>query len=161
YGRRYLPSYMDALVLKDAYGYTLAPPEAFASFHSVLNRTTGELRIRGGYLGTSDDRVTIGRDGNQIVVTVAIGNAVPGTGPASTLVSRYAVADVHSIVARLGNGNDVVRLGATPPGISITVDLGDGVDRLVAPDTANTWRITDLNAGVLNGSVRFVNTESL
>src|SRR5262249_21329235 len=47
FGRRYLPSYLDALILQDAYGYTIAPAEAFASFHSVLNRTTGELRIRG------------------------------------------------------------------------------------------------------------------
>jgi Ca2+-binding RTX toxin-like protein len=161
FGRRYLPSYLDALILHDAYGYTLAPADAFHSFHAVLNQTAGELRIRGGYLGTSDDTITIGREGNQVIVAVNIGNTVPGTGPARTLTSRYNAADVQSIVVRPGNGNDVVRLRGAGLGIPVNIDMGDGNDTLVAPDTANAWRIADRNSGTLNGNVRFLNTENL
>jgi Ca2+-binding RTX toxin-like protein len=257
YGRRYLPSYLDALILHDAYGYTLAPVEAFASFHSVLNQTTGELRIRGGATGASGDVITIGREGNQITVAETVGVPVPGTGPARPLFSRYDVADVRSIVVRSGDGNGRFRLEATPAGIPLnlvagngdnTIDLapttrnldrlqgrltlqvgagsnslilhdegsttghaysissnsftrngsgavtfsgikaltiqagsgsdtftvlglpagatvsfqGDGgSDKIVGPNTANTWRITGQNSGSLNGSVKFTGVENL
>jgi hypothetical protein len=43
----------------------------------------------------------------------------------------------------------------------VAIDGGDGNDTLVGANTANTWNITDDNAGNLNGNVAFVAVENL
>src|SRR6185436_3789873 len=88
-GRRYIVSNKDALIVKDAFDYTIQIPETFGTFYAVLNETTGLLTVRGGadatvingvIQGPSNDIITVTRDGDRIVVSVDVGVDVPGTG---------------------------------------------------------------------------------
>jgi len=131
-GRRYLASNLDALILKDAYDYDIAMPETFGTFYSVLNQSNGLLTVRGGS-GGSADNITVTRDGGDIVVSVDIGNDVPGTGPTDAFVTRYTTGQVQSISVLAGDGNDRVTIGADV-GVPVTVDGGSGDDVLIGGD---------------------------
>lgn len=146
YGRRYLPSYLDALILKDAYGYTLAPSTSFATFQSVLNRATGELLIRGSDYGVSDDAISVRKTGTSLQVTVQPGNQARGTGPVVALASTYTLADVRSIAIRSGNGNDTIRIDGLGSAIPISVDAGDGNDSILLGD-GQVLKSLDAGAG--------------
>src|SRR5262249_39027734 len=66
-------------------------------------------------------------------VRVSIGNAVPGTGPNSSYVSRFPLSAITSIRILAEDGDDQITLdysqGDIP--VSISVDGDDGRDRLV------------------------------
>lgn len=146
YSRRYLPSLLDALILKDAYGYTVMPPQTVGDFYAILDSVTGNLLLRGGATGTSNDTITVDRDGDQLVVSVTIGNPIPGTAVSGALVSRFAAAGVRSITIQAGNGNDTVRLGGAGAGVPVNVELGEGDDTLILGN--GSGRLDDLLAGV-------------
>src|SRR5262249_12688586 len=85
-GRRYLPSLLDALVLKDAYGYSITPPETIGTFYANLDRATSNLLVRGG---DGNDTITVRSSDTQLTVSVEVGDPVPGTGPTTALVSTF------------------------------------------------------------------------
>jgi hypothetical protein len=124
-GRRYLPSYLDALVLKDSYGYTVRPPAR--NMYATFDVTTGSLLIRGGQSGEgfyggvtpSNDTITLASDASFADVTVQIGTPVPGTGPNVPLVSSFAVASVTSITIDGNDGSDTINVQSAPAPLTI------------------------------------------
>ncbi|MBN2475473.1 MAG: hypothetical protein JXB62_12755 [Pirellulales bacterium] len=130
--RRLIPDTL-ALILKDSYGYTVELPQKFGTFHAMLNETTGQLRIRGGN-DVSDDQITIDSDGSKVLVSVDLGNDVPGTGalPGAedlpAFVSEFDLADVLSIVVEAGQGSDTIHVYGLPPGVTASIEGGEGND---------------------------------
>ncbi|HYH63926.1 MAG TPA: hypothetical protein VD866_04440 [Urbifossiella sp.] len=121
-GTRYLPSNLDALLLKDVYGYSITMPETFGTFYSLLNQNSGELLVRGS---VGDDIVSILSNGDAIEVRVDIGADVPGTGPTDELVTVFDASKVLSIRIETGFGGiDSVTL--IRPGVPVDV-RGGGV----------------------------------
>jgi Ca2+-binding RTX toxin-like protein len=131
YGRRYLVSLEDALILQDAYGYTITPPQSFGTFYANLDPATGSLLVRGGSTGVSADTITLQQAGGSWAVTVGVGNPVPGTGPTDPQTSYFPVAAVKSIAVQAGNGDDVIRVENTAAGVPVSIDAGDGDDTIL------------------------------
>ena len=82
-GLRRVISNLDALVLRDAYGYSVTPPETFGSFYANLDKTTRTLTIHGGPgssifttggIGASNDVIRLSRTGNDLTVSIDLGN---------------------------------------------------------------------------------------
>lgn len=127
-GGRYIPSNLGALILKDAYNYSVTMPETFGTFYATLNETTGELLVRGGDdNNASADTVIVNRAGDNLAVSVDIGNDVAGTGPADAFVSSFPVGEVSSVRVTTFDGNDRVTLGDGVD-LPVTVDAGAGND---------------------------------
>src|SRR5688500_20119910 len=60
--QRVFPDFAMAHMLADVYGYSIVEPSSFDTTHYLLNRTTGELLIRGMTgVGNSPDVITVGR----------------------------------------------------------------------------------------------------
>jgi Ca2+-binding RTX toxin-like protein len=143
-GWRGLISNSTALMLKDTYGYDITMPETFGSFYSILDEDTGELLVRGGRdntqinnvdQGPSDDVIFLRQSGNQLIVTIDIGDDIPGTGPTDDFVSVYDLGQVTSITIDAGGGDDLVSLTSTTLDQEVTVIGGGGAnDRLVIVD---------------------------
>src|SRR5262249_42078331 len=47
------------------------------------------------------------------------------------------------------------------PAFPVTLNCGNGSDRLVGPDSTSLWQITSTGAGVLNGMLKFTGAENL
>ena len=60
-----------------------------------------------------------------------------------------------------GNLNDSFRLTTETAGISGQITGGDGVDTLTGFNVANTWNLTGMQSGELNGAVIFTGIENL
>ncbi len=144
-GRRYLPSYLDALLLKDAYGYTISPPSN-NNMYINFDSATGNLLVRGGTPGEakyaqqnnpSNDIIVLNtsqRNGvNFLDVSVTIGNPVPGTGPNSTYSTSFIASSVKRINVNAGDGDDIIDLNSLPA-ITVNVDGGTGNNRLRVND---------------------------
>jgi Ca2+-binding RTX toxin-like protein len=133
-GQRYFPSYLDALVLKDVYGYEINPPTG-RTFHALLDPGSGNLLVRGAGPGEgiyvpgtpSNDVITVGTfvSGGQTFyqVTVQIGNPVPGTGPNAPLVSTFPAARVRSLTIDVGEGRSTVNLRETTANVLTTITV--------------------------------------
>jgi len=136
-GERRLISNTTALILKDAFGYSINLPEQFGTYYTVLNQTTGQLQVRGGS-GASSDKINISVNSSNLIVSVDLGNDLPGTGslPGAgnlpAFVSMFPLGSVSSIVITPGAGNDTINIGdgelAFIPAISVrgaggTIDL--------------------------------------
>jgi hypothetical protein len=128
FNRRYLPSLTDAVILKDVYGYTINLPQTFGTFYANLDRSSGQLLVRG--LDASNDTITVGRAGGNVAVTVTIGSPPPGSASTGPLTSLFAPADVKSIVVQAGSGNDTINVQSTDSGVPVSVDGGDGNDTI-------------------------------
>lgn len=112
-GRRLITD-LNALILKDAYNYTIQLPSTLNTFHANLNATTGVLTVNGGP-GTSNDNIVLDVDGGVRV-------QVNGT------VETFPGATITSINILAGDGNDAVTVGSGLLGIPITANLGSGND---------------------------------
>jgi hypothetical protein len=129
------PSWVMAHVLADAYGYSIEDPALFGTFYANLNETTNDLVVRGG-AGTSADNITVEMDGAQIVVSIDVGDDVPGTGAVPgagdlpAFVSRFNSGEIDQIVIEAGGGNDVILLNSIEGGVPVTVNAGDGDDQI-------------------------------
>lgn len=157
-GRRYLVSDVTALILQDAYSYTIVRPQRFGTFFADLNSISGNLLIRGGP-GTSADSISLSRNGNDLVVSVDLGVDTPGSHAAGdnsnapAWVSRFRFADVVTITIDAGSGNDTVTLDTTGgdviPTAGINYNGGAGVDVINA--TADTDFVLNDSQLVLGG----------
>jgi hypothetical protein len=128
--RRLIPNTL-ALILQDAYGYQIELPQTFATFYAVLNRTTGQLRVRG--VDGSNDVITVSRQGLGIRVSVDIGNDVPATGtlPGAGNLPAFATdftGTVRSIVIESGSGDDTININTSAR--SLAIYAGDGDDTI-------------------------------
>jgi Ca2+-binding RTX toxin-like protein len=110
--RTITPDYL-ALILQDAYGYTITAPSEMGTFYAMQNEATGEVVINGGP-GASDDVFTLSRDGDDLVVSVDVGIDTAATGPDGddrnlpAFVSRFDSATVTSIRLTAGDGDDTI-----------------------------------------------------
>jgi Ca2+-binding RTX toxin-like protein len=138
--RRYLAPNVLGLLFHDVFNMDINMPEEFGTFYSTLNRSNGNLLVRGGDDNdSSDDVINVTRSGGEIAVSVDVGNDVPGTGPTDAFVTHYAVGDVQSITVNANDGNDSITV-EPGLGIAVTANGGDGNDTIVGgvgPDTLN------------------------
>ena len=150
FGQRTLVNDVLALVFQDAYGYDITLPQTFGTTYSVFNESTGLLTLRGG-IGGSDDVFNVSVDGDELVVSVDIGNDVAGTGPngddsdIAAFVSRFPLNQVNSISVLAGDGNDQIEL-APLAGISVTIDGS-------SPTTDSGDSLTVLTEGVTGSNL--------
>jgi hypothetical protein len=131
---RDLPSWVTANIFKDAYGYSIENPAKFGTMMAVLNRTTGQLHVRG--IDNSADNIYVGSSGGKVTVSVKLGTDFPGSGfrpGAGNLdpwVSEFNASAVQSVVIDAGSGDDTItvdQLGGAP----VTVNGQNGSDLLV------------------------------
>jgi hypothetical protein len=129
-GQRRLVSRNDAYILRDAYGYTVNDPDSFGTWYSVLD-SSGKLTVRGRLNASSNDVITLDMFtvlGLTFVSTsVSLGTPVPGTGYSGAYTDTFLASNISSIEIDTGPGNCAVNLNRTP-NVSMTVNLGDGVD---------------------------------
>jgi RTX calcium-binding nonapeptide repeat (4 copies) len=137
---RYLPPNVLGLMFHDVFNMDINMPEEFGTFYSTLNKSNGNVLVRGGDDNNlSNDVINITRSGGEIAVSVDIGNDVAGTGPTDAFISHYAVGDVQSITVNALDGNDSITV-EPGPGIAVTVNGGTGNDTIVGgagPETLN------------------------
>jgi hypothetical protein len=133
WSERYLiPDYV-ALMLHDAYNYTIVSPADVPTFYAGLDQTSnvGNLLIRGGDSLDGDIITLSTHSANGVTfidVSVTIGDPVPGTAPDPTYTQSFLASTVSSITIDPGNGSgDVVNIESTLKGIPVTVNLGTGV----------------------------------
>jgi Ca2+-binding RTX toxin-like protein len=110
--RTITPDYL-ALILQDAYGYTITLPSDMGTLYAMQDQLTGEVIINGAP-GVSDDVFTLSRDGDDLVVSVDVGIDTAATGPDGddrdlpAFVSRFDMATVTSIRLTAGDGDDII-----------------------------------------------------
>jgi hypothetical protein len=125
---RQLISNLDAGILSEAYGYTVALPSSLPnmSFFAHLDLTTGILRVNGADASNPDDLVVIEREGDFIGVNV--------TGP-ELLFPFAQVTQILVDLSALADGDDTLSIdfaGGNPiPTGGLTYNGGSGNDRFV------------------------------
>ena len=124
-----------AWAMHDAWGYDVALPETFGTFYSLFDESSGTILVRGSPgADPSADDIQIGLFGPLLVVSVDIGDDVPGTGPLpgegnlDAFVSTYLATSVNSIVIQSGNGDDTITINSLPSGVGVSIDAGTGND---------------------------------
>jgi len=129
FGKRELIPNTMALILQDAYGYRINLPQKFATFYTVLNESTGELRVRG--IDASNDVITVTAAENfTLRVSVDIGSDVPATGSlpgAGNLppfVTDFFSTQVRSMVVESNSGDDIINIHTTPRRLAIRAGAG-------------------------------------
>jgi Ca2+-binding RTX toxin-like protein len=134
FASRVIPSDLDALFYRDAYGYTVQSAQTFGTMYSILNQTTGQLTIRGG---SGDDQISLGRnlDGTLRVSVDIGGDTLPDGTPLGPFVSAYDFSQVSSIVVQTGDGLDSLSIdlnsGDPIPFGGISYDGGSGDNEIV------------------------------
>src|SRR5262245_11849736 len=128
---RYLAPNLLGLMFHDVFNFDINMPEDFGTYYSTLNKSNGNVLVRGGDDNDlSNDVINVTRSGGEIAVSVDVGNDVPATGPTDAFVSHYAVGDVQSITVNALDGNDSVTV-EPGTGIAVTVNGGTGNDTIV------------------------------
>ncbi len=112
---RELISDLNALILRDAYDYTIKLPSTINSFHANLNRATGVLTVNGG-AGASVDNINVDMGGGLRV-------QVNGT------EEIFDSSLITSINVLAGAGNDSIIVSGDV-GFPVTIDPGTGDDRV-------------------------------
>jgi hypothetical protein len=154
--QRKLVPYTAALILKDAYGYTVRNPAEFGTFYAMLNQSTGELLVRGG-TGVSDDVIEISEYGGVITVSVDVGDDVPGTGrfpgdedlPAFVSTFDRFSPQVRSIRVESDDGDDHILIRKLLSSTPATINANDGDDEIVIGD--GNYMVNIKGAIIVNG----------
>lgn len=167
-GHRKHISNLDALLLQDAYEYSITVPEEIGSFYANLNESTGDLLVTAAENtwvltlgeGDSDDLVTIDRVGDEIVVRVdleadRIDHRRPvGVSTDAPFVSRFDVAELQSITLLggdfddpiLGGGDDTFRVDGWVGTVSMNGGSGSDTYLITFDDQAGPAIISDTGA---------------
>ncbi len=80
--------------------------------------------------------------------TDAYGYTLTGLSPATIY---FQLDPASSVKIRGGTGNDTFTVADSLPGSRITVNGGGGTNTLIGPNVANTWTISGLDRGKLDG----------
>lgn len=139
-GDRLQPSYLDAQILANVYGYKINPPTNNSTYINFDN-ATGNLLVRGGSSlnpvyasenAPSNDAITVEQidffGAPRFQVSVSIGNPVPGTGPNTLYRTLLDPAFVNSITVKGGDGNDLIIVKGISDGTSVNIYGGSGDD---------------------------------
>ncbi len=120
---RKLPSLVDSLFLRDAYGYSTVDPEAFGTFYSVLNSTTKELTVRGHAGNLLLDQIRISQNNGAITTSVdRSGDSFPNFLPIDAFVTSYPVGSVSRITV-IGTDADNITIDR---GVTVPIDVVGG-----------------------------------
>ncbi len=149
---RKLPSLVDSLFLRDAYGYTTVDPEAFGNFYSVLNSTTKELTVRGQFGNLLQDQIRI-TESNGIITTSVdrSSDLFPNFTPIDAFVTNYPAGSVSRITV-LGTDADSIVVGR---GVSVPVTVVGGAGNfnslsLEGNDFAETFTVNANTISAIN-----------
>lgn len=145
----------------------------------TVNAGTGVNTINVGKPdGVLKTRYSIGGIQGQLTVKGSTGtdtinvknNDISNTGRSYTLtsnsVSRPGVAKIsydtlESVVVNASGGNDTFTVSSMPASAVVTLTGGGGTDTLVGSNTANAWKITGIDRGGLNSTVKFLSVENV
>jgi hypothetical protein len=159
-GTRCLVSNTLALMLKDAYGYSVVMPAQFYTMYAGFNQATGELRVRGGdytFVSQSEDFVDVWWDGLDFNVLIDVSNDVPGTGALpgagnlGAFVSKFRPFLFNHVMIDTAGGNDLVYVDSVYH--NVTVNTYGGADFIVVGGgdyDANITTGVTVNAGESN-----------
>jgi hypothetical protein len=115
----------------------------------VVNHLTVSL-AGGAYIFTDS--------GERIVVTGVNAGHCMGTG---TNTVTCVTGAITAIIAQTADGDDTVQVASPLGGIPVTLDGGSGVNTLTGPNGTNTWQVSGLDQGNLNGNVAFRGFQNL
>jgi len=110
---------LDALILADAYGYTVRLPSTINTFYANFDSTTGVLTVNGSP-GNVDDQIFIDVDGG---IRVQVNGSE----------ERFPASSVTSINVLAGEGDDFIKV-STSVGVPVTIDGGEGDDYIEGAD---------------------------
>lgn len=132
-----------------------------------LNLLTGQLLIDHAAAGSLDHwRVTVRQEPGSLLGQITVSETRYEGVPRETLFwrgtteSQFLRLLVTSVTIRLGDGNDSATLENLSSFLPVTIDGGWGTDELQVERAANTWNITDNNAGTV-GTAQFASVEAL
>lgn len=141
---------------------------------AIADGGVGNDTIKVGYALNSLDLIlaslTVAGGGGVDTVNVADQSAASGkTYPlsANTLTRGGATIQFDSSLESLNLAttnlfNDTINVTGVPAGTAVNIKTGGGAgDILAGPAGANTWQITQQNAGVLDGTIKFIGVEYL
>ncbi len=161
--RYVLPDHL-ALMLQDAYGYTVKLPSSMGTWYDAL-QPGGNLRIA---LPNSDnaDNVTVSLSGGNYNVTLIGGSPVVGEDPL-IITSSFSASLVSSItILAAGHNNNITlnQLGGAP--VSIDAGLGhSGTNtlRLNADNNTHNFMVMTGNTitGVFGGTITYAHISSV
>lgn len=153
-GRRRLISNLQIGLMGAVSTYDWVWPEVFGSMYSSLDTTTGQLTIRGGAGGSNDIiRVTWDSGTSRYLVSVNIGNDIPGTGPTDAFESTWTDGQISSIVINGGDGDDTIEVRTLSANEPVTVNAGTGDDDItIAIGDFNTNLLSDVTVNGDAGS---------
>jgi hypothetical protein len=84
-------------------------------------------------------------------------NTLGGMSPAPI----YYESNVTSLTIDAGSGNDSLTVAGPSTGTHVTYNAGGGSNTLIGPNLNNTWNITSLNGGTLDGNTTFSSVQNL
>ena len=144
-GTRELIATTHALMLQDAYAYTVKDPETFGTFYDRLD-ADGTLTIRTP--GDGGDIVKLEVIGSNLVVSMDLGSPVVGADPIA-LNSIFPLSVIEEIEISTGGGADRVIVGPI-------ISAGDMVPIVVALGGGGTcWRSTGRAGTTRSARTRF------
>jgi hypothetical protein len=116
--RRQLINDTHAMILREAYGYTVSMPSQHNTFHVNLNTQTNAVNIR-GTSGNVNDTIHVDQAGGTMQFFFN-GNR-----------EQFPVGEASSIVVSTSSGTNLVNFFNLPANIPATVVGGDGPDTVV------------------------------
>jgi hypothetical protein len=84
-------------------------------------------------------------------------NTLSGMSPAPI----YYENNVTSLTIDAGSGNDSLTVAGPSTSTHVAYNAGGGSNTLIGPNLNNTWNITSLNAGTLDGNITFSRVQNL
>ena len=80
----------------------------------------------------------------------------------NTVLSSQAIANSTKLVTITGSGyDDTLGIDASMADYTVSFAGGDGLDKLLGPNTANTWQMEGPDSGNLNSKVSFTSAEEI
>ena len=80
----------------------------------------------------------------------------------NTVLSSQAIANSTKLVTITGSGHDdTLGIDASMADYTVSFAGGDGLDKLLGPDTTNTWQMDGLDSGKLNSKLSFSSIEEI
>ncbi|MCP4891225.1 MAG: hypothetical protein GY904_32105, partial [Planctomycetaceae bacterium] len=133
--------------------------------HQELYRRSGSTEtLEPRFLLASDFTFDASADSNGINAILYKDNTHIRLKDADTNQVRHsqAIGDSNQVVTITGSGHaDTLQIDATMANYTISFTGGEGLDKLLGPDTVNTWQMDGPDSGKLNSQVSFLSVEEI